>query len=472
MSSVRRLALIAVLCSACASPGATTANPSITVTPATAPPSAIGTPAATVSSSPSLKNDTDWPAYHRDAARLGQGAPGSFTTVDVAWTSGALDGDVYAEPIVVRGLVIVATERNSVYALDERTGGTLWHTTFGTPVDGNSLPCGNIKPVTGITGTPVADPDSGVVYAVAFEQPAHHELYALDVATGATRFHRPVDAPGADPKVHQERGALALANGRVYVPYGGLAGDCGNYRGSVVGVSATAATADLVSYSVPNSREVGIWAPSGIAVDANGKLFVATGNGQDTAAYAFSDAVIRLSADLQVEDWWGPTDWLALDSTDTDVGSVGPSLLPGGLAVVGGKSGIVYVLHAAALGHLGGEISKAKVCAGVFGGFSFAADVLYVPCTDGLAAVQIGSDGSITPLWRGPRSGPGPPILVAGAVWLVDPASGTLYALDLHTGQPRFQRQLGAMQHFTTPGAAGTEILVVAGGHAIAFQTR
>ncbi|HTH71571.1 MAG TPA: PQQ-binding-like beta-propeller repeat protein [Candidatus Saccharimonadales bacterium] len=468
---MRRLALIAALITGCVSPGAGSASPSITVTPSTAP-SVVTTSGPTTSPSPTPKNDTDWPAYHRDPARLGQGATGSFSSVDVAWTSGALDGDVYAEPLVVRGLAIVATERNSVYALDERTGATVWHTTFGAPVDGNSLPCGNIKPVTGITGTPVADPAAGIVYVVAFEQPAHHELYALDIATGATRFHRTVDAPGADPAVHQERGALALANGRVYVPYGGLAGDCGSYRGSVVGASATAATGDLVSYRVPNSREVGIWAPSGIAVDANGKLFVATGNGQDTAAYAFSDAVIRLSADLQVEDWWGPTDWLALDRTDTDVGSVGPSILPGGLAVVGGKSGVVYVLRAADLGHLGAEISKAKVCGAVFGGFAFAAGVLYVPCTDGLAAVQIGSNGSITPLWRGPRSASGPPILVAGAVWLTDPATGTLYALDPANGQTRFQRQLGAMQHFTTPGAAGTEILVVAGGHAIALQTR
>jgi outer membrane protein assembly factor BamB len=408
------LALVALLVSACGR-GGLTANPSITVTPPTAPPSAAPTAPLTPPPSPTPKNDTDWPTYHRDPARLGQGAAGSFTAVDVAWTSGALDGDVYAEPIVVRGLVIVATERNSVYGLDERTGATQWHTTFGAPVDGNSLPCGNIKPVTGITGTPVADPVAGLVYVVAFEQPAHHELYALDVATGATRFHRTVDAPGADPKVHQERAALALANGRVYVAYGGLAGDCGSYRGSVVGASATAATGDLLSYRVPNSREVGIWAPSGIAVDPTGKVFVATGNGADLQTYAFSDAVIRLSADLQAEDWWGPTDWRALDLTDTDVGSVGPSLLPGGLAVIGGKSGKVYVLHANALGNLGGEVSQARVCGGVFGGFAFAAGVLYVPCTDGLAAVQIGADGSITPLWRGPRSATGPPILVAGS---------------------------------------------------------
>ena len=469
MRTIAAGALLVVLVAACSSP-AGTAAPSITATPSTAAPSVARTGTATPGAS--AKSDADWPGYHRDAARLGQGAGGSFTAVDVAWTSGALDGDVYAEPIVARGLVIVATERNSMYALDAKTGSTIWHTTFGAPVDASTLPCGNIRPVTGITGTPVADPAAGLVYAVAFEQPAHHELYALDVATGAVKFHRTVDAPGADPKVHQERGALALANGRVYVPYGGLAGDCGSYRGTVVGANAAANTGDLLSFRVANSREVGIWAPSGIAVNASGKLFVATGNGADTQAYAFSDAVLRLSADLQLEDWWGPTDWQTLDRGDTDVGSVGPSLLPGGRVVVGGKSGFVYVLNENALGNLGAEVNKAKVCGGAFGGFAFADGVLYVPCTDGLAAAQLGSDGGLTVVWRGPRSATGPPIVVAGAVWLTDPASGTLYALDPANGQVRFQRQLGAMQHFVTPAAAGTEILMAAGGKVIALQPR
>ena len=480
MSAPAWVALAAVVFTSCATPGVASpspnASPAASLTaPASLPRSSVSpSPSAATSSAPpaGLSSDTDWPTYHRDAARLGQGVAGSFTAVDVAWTSGALDGDVYAEPIVARGLVIVATERNSVYALDARSGATAWRTTFGAPVDATTLPCGNIRPVTGITGTPVADLAAGLVYAVAFEQPAHHELYALDVATGAVRFHRSVDAPGADPRVHQERGALALANGRVYVPYGGLAGDCGNYRGTVVGASATSAAGDLVTYRVPNSREAGIWAPSGIAVDQSGKLFIATGNGQDAQAYAFGDAVIRLSADLVAEDWWGPTDWLQLDRGDVDVGSVGPSILPGGLAVVGGKSGFVYVLAAGGLGHLGGELNKAKVCASAFGGFAYAAGVLYVPCTDGLSAVQVGSDASLRVLWRGPRSATGPPILVAGAAWLVDPGSGTLYALDLGSGQVRFQRQLGVMQHFVTPGAAGTLILMAAGGKVIALQPR
>ena len=76
-----------------------------------------------------------------------------------------------------------------------------------------------------------------------------------------------------------------------------------------------------------------------------------------------------------------------------------------------------------------------------------------------------------TPASGGTNSG-GPPILVAGAVWLTDPASGTLYALDPANGQTRFVRQLGTMQHFTTPGAAGSLILVVAGGKVVALQPR
>ena len=34
----------------------------------------------------------------------------------------------------------------------------------------------------------------------------------------------------------QERGALTVSGGRVWVPFGGLAGDCGGYKGRVVGV--------------------------------------------------------------------------------------------------------------------------------------------------------------------------------------------------------------------------------------------
>lgn len=439
----------------------------------TASPAAPASSSPAASASSSASSGSDWPTYHGDNARTGVSRDiASFTSVDAAWQSEPLEGDVYGSPIVVSGTAIVATERNVVYAFDARTGAKRWTARFGTPVDASTLPCGNIRPVSGITSTLVADAKAGVVYAVAFEQPYHHELYALDLASGSVRFHRTVDPPGADPKVHQQRAALALANGNVYVPYGGLLGDCGPYRGSIVAASTTSADAPLSSYVVPANREAGIWAPPGIAADANGRLYAATGNSDSSGAFDMNDAILRLSPDLKLEDYWAPSDWLALSRADIDIGSVGPTLLPGGLAVEAGKNGYLYLLRGGDLGKIGGEVAKLKVCGSVFGGFAFADGVAYVPCSDGLAAVRV--DGTaLRALWRGPRSSsPGSAIVAGGAVWVTDPVGSMLWALDPATGGVKFQKSVGKMQHFTTPAASGDLIYVAADGRLVAFRMR
>ena len=93
--------------------------------------------------------------------------------------------------------MIVATEGNNVFSLDAATGAVVWQTALGTPVDGKTLPCGNIDP-SGITGTPVIDTESGTIYVVAFLSVGpHHELFALDLATGVTRWHLTVDSARA-----------------------------------------------------------------------------------------------------------------------------------------------------------------------------------------------------------------------------------------------------------------------------------
>ena len=123
-------------------------------------------------------------------------------------------------------------------------------------------PCGNIDP-SGITGSPVIDAGSATLYVVAnLRSGPHHELFALDLSTGAVRWHRPMEPPGLAPAVEQERGDLALNAGRVYVPFGGLYGDCGQYKGAVVSV-ATDGSGDLVSYIVPTSRIGGAGTPRG-----------------------------------------------------------------------------------------------------------------------------------------------------------------------------------------------------------------
>ncbi|MHB8505633.1 MAG: outer membrane protein assembly factor BamB family protein, partial [Acidimicrobiales bacterium] len=210
----------------------------------------------------------DWPSYGGDAARSGLSAstPAFTGHLRRSWTA-VVDGSVYAQPLVVGGRVIVATEDDTVYALQESTGWVAWERHLASPVSGG-LPCGDVSP-SGITGTPVADVAAGRLFVVTFGAAGgdHHVLWSLDLATGATQWSRTVDAPGSDPAAQQERGALALLDGRVYVPFGGLFGDCSQYKGRVESLPESG-VGDLQSFTTDNQREAGIWAPPGPAARA------------------------------------------------------------------------------------------------------------------------------------------------------------------------------------------------------------
>src|SRR5215470_12651289 len=106
----------------------------------------------TPANSPVAPVGIDWTTYHRDAARTGV-APAQPTAgpLSIAWRR-HLDGAVYGQPLVIGGLVIAATEGDTVYGLDRATGNIRWHVHLGTPVPLSALPCGDIDPL-GITGT-------------------------------------------------------------------------------------------------------------------------------------------------------------------------------------------------------------------------------------------------------------------------------------------------------------------------------
>src|SRR5215469_13640170 len=200
-----------------------------------------------------------WPEYGQNAGRTGvaAGLPAAGA-LSQRWAT-RLDGAVYGQPLVVGSTVIAATENDTVYALNESTGTVAWHTHVGTPVPLSSLPCGNIDPL-GITGTPVYDQGTGLVYAVAETTGYHHVLFGLTVSDGTVRVRRDIDTPSAGnhPANNQQRPGLTINRGRVYAAFGGLAGDCGPYIGSVTGVSTTGG-GPLVSWHTPTSREGAIW---------------------------------------------------------------------------------------------------------------------------------------------------------------------------------------------------------------------
>ena len=421
------------------------------------------------STRPSARAPTaTWPTYHRNDARTGLDPTSPpLGQVRQKWTT-QIDGQLYAEPLVAGGRVLAATEGNSLYALDAGTGRMLWRVRLGTPVDGATLPCGNINP-SGITGTPAIDAGHGTAYAVGFLRPAHHVLFAVNLATGHVRWRRAIDSPGADPKVHQQRAALAVSRGRVYVAYGGLFGDCGDYHGWVVSVPAGSPSGALQAFQVPTQREGAIWAPSGPAVDARGNLFVSTGNGSSTNSFDFGNSVIRLSPSLKRTAFWAPRNATALNAQDIDLGSTGPLLLPGGRAFIIGKEGVGYLLGTGRLGGIGGQLASRAVCGGAFGGSAYAAGLVYAPCVDGLVAVRV-TGGALAGGWRGPGFRAGPPIVAGGAVWTVDLDAGVLYALNAHTGAARFRAAIDHPAQFTTPTAAGGWIYVGGGNRVFAFS--
>ncbi|MFC5723955.1 hypothetical protein ACFP1Z_27695 [Streptomyces gamaensis] len=311
--------------------------------------------------------------------------PGSFGKL----FSRAVDGEIYAQPLVVpavdvpgagtRDVVYVATMHNSVYAFDAddpRAAAPLWHTSLGPsvplPDDGIGPPgYADIAVEIGIVSTPVIDPARRVLYAVAFTKDAdgyHHTLHALDLGTGAHRLAAPVriaaDAPGTGDSSsggrvtfvsqrHNQRPALTLANGRVYLAFASY-GDRRPYHGWVLAHDAATLAPAGAYVTTPNTRRGGIWqAGQGLAVDDSGFLYLMTGNGGFAAdGSELGDSIVKLTPGLAVADWFSPYNNALLDSLDADLGSAGPLLLPGtALLLGGGKEGKFYLLRTDGMGH-------------------------------------------------------------------------------------------------------------------------
>lgn len=407
---------------------------------------------------PAPLTSDDWPMYHANLARTGEAStapdPQRLSTL---WQR-SLDGAVYAEPLVVNGRVLVATEHDTLYALDARTGQVQWKTNVGTPVPLSDLPCGDIDPL-GITGTPVYDPETGLVFAVAEIQGQAHLLVGLDVTTGQIKVRRLVDPPGIDPQVEQQRAALALFGGHVYIAFGGLDGDCGDYHGLVV-ASRTDGTGSLLTYQVPSSREAGIWATPGPAIDAQGNLYVSVGNGAATDGdWDHSDSVLRLSPTLQLEDGFAPQSWPDDNASDADLGSMGPVLLPGDLVYADGKSGQGYLLQASHLGGIGGQLQTLSACR-AYGGAAVSGPFLFIPCNDGLRQLTLTSGSRLATGWHAQAQITGSPVIGGQTVYSLDPGNGDLYALDAATGHVLASHAVGPASRFATPTLSQSSLFI------------
>jgi outer membrane protein assembly factor BamB len=207
----------------------------------------------------------------------------------------------------------------------------------------------------------------------------------------------------------------------------------------------------LLVYTIPTSREGGIWAPPGPAVDGSGNIYVAVGNGASTGGdWDHSDSILKLSPTLKLEDGFAPQQWAQENAGDVDLGSTGPVLLPGGLIFADGKSGLGYLLHANALGGVGGQADDATVCR-AFGGFAAQNTAIIVPCTDGIRKVVISPGGQIMVGWHAHGQVTGSPVIGGHTVYSLDPNGGTLYALNMQDGSTVTSLPVGATSRFATP---------------------
>lgn len=287
-----------------------------------------------------------------------------------------ITGNVYAQPLYVeqgpggRGVFVVVTEGNNVHAVAETDGATLWTRNLGQPAAATGAGCGNIAP-DGITGTPVIDLAARTIYLAAVigngTTILRHEIHALSLDDGSPRAGFPFDPStvkyGDTPFVawlQNQRGALSLVRGTLYVPYGGHGGDCGDYRGWVIAVPL--ANPSGASAFFTTARGGGIWAPGGLVSDDT-HVWAATGNTFGATTWGRGEAIIRLQAGAVFSgdktDYFTPSNWKALDGADADVGGTGPLLVdvpgatPSALVVALAKNGVAYLLDRNNLGGLG-----------------------------------------------------------------------------------------------------------------------
>jgi hypothetical protein len=345
-----------------------------------------------------------------------------------------VDGDIYAQPLFLPGLqipgkgrhdvVFVATEHDSVYAFDAYGSPLtpLWQVSFlqdgATTIPAREVDCPFIAPEVGITSTPVIDAGSGTLYVLARTKKEHapsgneyhQQLHALAVTTGAEKLGGPVEiratvhGRGAgsaggnvafEPLRENPRAALLLSNGVVYLSWASSC-DVGPYHGWIMAYDARSLKQKAVFNASPDADDSGIWASdTGPAADKDGNVFVATGNGSFDVAKGgrdYGDTLLKLNFDgrsIKPADYFAPFNVDKLSSSDGDLGSGGPLLLPDQagphphLAVVGGKEPLIYVVDRDHLGHYqAGSNSHAvqtiPMAGGIYGSMAYWNHHVYV----------------------------------------------------------------------------------------------
>lgn len=349
--------------------------------------------------------------YHNNLSRDGVFPhETTLTTANVDQTtfgkifSCAVDGAAYTQPLWVPDLdigggthnvIFVATEHDSLYAFDADASPcvTYWHANlidtnhggsgseFPVPTADVGAGFGDIQPEIGITGTPVIDPVANTLYVVSkSEGPSgtfHQRLHAIDLATGNEKFGT-VTVSGSVPgngdgssagsvsfsqKMEHQRSGLALANGKLYIPWAAHE-DADPYHGWLMSFDAGTLGQTAIYNATPNGARGGVWMGGGAAaIDDSENVYISTGNGtfdgNSGSNHDYGDSVLKISTSsgLSLADYFTPFNQLTYEQQDADVASAALFLLenPGGahphIVVAGSKAGNLYVLDRDSMGN-------------------------------------------------------------------------------------------------------------------------
>ena len=302
-----------------------------------------------------------------------------------------VDGYMYAEPVLksnvtiggkVHNVVYVSTENDSVYAFDADsygTGAPLWQVslllTGETP-----LTNGPIKPVEGVTSTPVIDPSTNTIYVVSSQTSSSSgstfRLHALDIATGAEKFGGPAqlnvsaaatngDSQGGVQILTTsciQRAALLLANGNIYMGFASChSGWLVAYSASTLAQAGVFNASTILNGEGPYASAGGIWMGAGGPVaDSAGNVYVTTGNGPWNGTNAWGDSFLKFpptptagaNGTMQPIDYFTPSIYQYMDCQDSDLAAGGLLLIPGSNQLLGGgKTGTMFLVNSGTLGH-------------------------------------------------------------------------------------------------------------------------
>jgi hypothetical protein len=431
--------------------------------------------------------DGNWTQFDFNAQRSGVGPAQTGITrwdlSDLRRRMIQLDGTVDASAIQLHGVkvqgrrrdvVVVNTTYGRAIAIDPRSGKKLWQF---TPRDISAYQGG--PQIT--QATPVADRDDQYVYSLSPDGYAHK----LSATTGRPVWKARVTWDPTREKVDQ----LNISGRWVIVTTGGYNGDAPVYQGHVVLIDRQTGRLAHVWNSLCSDRrhlihppsscpasDSAIWARAGAVVQrGTGNILLATGNAPFNGSTDWGDSVLELSPTLEPLAHWTPSDQPRLNSDDLDLGSTAPALLPDGLAVQGGKAGILsllslkrlYPMKGAGGRRLGGAVQDIPTPGGsqmltAPAVWKHGKHVwLFVATDGGTSAYVLGGDRRLHVQWRDPTPGTSP-VLAGGLLYVYDELGGVLKVVNPINGQV-LDSLAAASGHWNSPIVIGGRIILPVG---------